>query len=153
MSCNNPDFLYPMFADIYYPTVTQGRMGQIEKTWVLDKTIVCNATTIGGAGTEEIRPEVFVQNEGKLIARSKVDLRYNSESLKQAPTNIIITNIRLCDGTLVYKETAGPRAGLGTVYELGTIEPFINPFGQIEYYKMLWRKTENQSVGEIVDES
>jgi hypothetical protein len=47
-----------------------------------------------------------------------------------------------------YKETAGPRTGRGTIYEIGTFEPFIGPFGEIEYYKMLWRRTENQTVGD-----
>jgi hypothetical protein len=49
---------------------------------------------------------------------------------------------------LVYKETAGPRAGRGTIYEVGTLEPFVGPFGDIEYFKMLWRRTENQTVGD-----
>jgi len=49
---------------------------------------------------------------------------------------------------LIYKETAGPRAGKGTIYEIGTLEPFIGPFGDIEYYRMLWRRSENQDVND-----
>jgi hypothetical protein len=146
MSCETIDFLYPFFADVYYPTVTQTSSGKIKKEWALDKTIVCNAASVGGAGTEEIKPEVFVQYEGKLIARSKSDIRIMANATSQSATNILITNIRNCSGEIVYKETSGPRLGEGTVYELATIEPFVGPFGTTEYYKMLWRKTGNQVI-------
>jgi len=148
MSCETIDFLYPFFADVYYPTVTQTASGKIRKEWTLDRTIVCNAASVGGAGKEDIRPEVFVQYENKLIARSKIDLRISQNGTSYSPTNILITNIRSCNGNIVYKETTGPRSGEGSVYEIGTIEPFVGPFGTIEYYKMLWRKTDNQVIVE-----
>ena len=150
MSCETIDFLYPFFADVYYPTVTQTASGKIRKEWTLDKTIVCNAASVGGAGTEEIKPETFVQYEGKLIARAKSDIRIMADGSSQSPSNVLITNIRNCSGEIIYKETAGPRAGEGSVYELGTIEPFVGPFGSIEYYKMLWRKTDNQNIAEVL---
>ena len=145
--CNSTDFVYPMLADIYTPTITQGEYGQIQKAWTLDQTAVCNATSVGGAGKEDIRPEVFIQHQGELIARMKIDPRYLSDSSEVATTNILITNIRSCYGEVLYKETSGPRSGSGTIYEIATLEPFINPFGQIEYYKMLWRRTETQAIG------
>lgn len=144
MGCNDIDFLYPMYADVYYPKVTQGNYGNIKKEWVLDRTIICNATPVGGAGKEEIDPTPFIEYNGKLIGRSKIDLRIDSVGIQQAMTNIIVTNIQNCDGTLIYKETAGPRKGFGTLYEIATFEPFINPFGQIEYYKMVLRRTDDQ---------
>jgi hypothetical protein len=144
--CDTIDFLYPMLADVYYATVSQSSSGAIKKAWVLDRTIVCNAAGVGGAGQEEIRPEIFVQFEGSLIARSKIDVRVMSDLSQQSPTNILITNIRNCNGTVIYKETAGSRKDKGTVYEIATLEPFVGPFGSIEYYKMLWRKTEDQKV-------
>ena len=56
-------------------------------------------------------------------------------------------NIRdLVAWNLIYKETAGPRAGRGTIYEVATLEPFLGPFNDIEYFKVLLRKTENQAV-------
>jgi hypothetical protein len=147
--CENvSDFMYPMLADVYYPVINQGSYGEIKKEWGFDRTIVCNAEGIGGAGKEEIRPEVFTQHENKLVARSKTDVRISSASTRQSNTNILITNIRSSAGELLYKETSGPRAGLGSVYEIATLEPFVGPFGSIEYYKMVWRKTENQVVDE-----
>jgi hypothetical protein len=91
---------------------------------------------------------MFLQYEDKLVVRSKADLRIKSNLSQEATTNILITNIRLSHGQLIYKETAGPRAGKGTIYEIGTLEPFTGPFSNIEYYKMLWRRTESQAVGD-----
>lgn len=146
MNSCDVDFLYPMKADIYYPIITQNDYGQPNKNWVFDRTVACNATPVGGAGTEEIKPEVFLQYKDKLVARSKSDLRISDSNQLNAETNILITNIRNANDLLIYKETAGPRAGKGTIYEVGTLEPFIGPFGDIEYYKMLWRRSENQDV-------
>jgi hypothetical protein len=148
MNCDTTDFMYPMLADIYYPMVTQGAYGEIKKEWVFDRTVACNATSIGGAGTEDIKPEVFLQYENKLIARTRKDLRLSSLEINEAVTNILITNIRSPSGTILYRETAGPRSGRGTIYEIGTLEPFIGPFGDTEYYKMLWRRTESQAIGD-----
>lgn len=146
--CEATDFMYPMKADIYFPILTQGDYGQPKKDWVYDRTIVCNATTVGGAGTEDIKPEAFLQYENKLISRTKNDPRISSQNSTNAVTNILITNIRDANDRVIYKETAGARAGRGTIYEVATVEPFVGPFGSVEYYKMLWRRTENQTVGD-----
>jgi hypothetical protein len=137
-----------MLADVYYPIITQGPFGEIKKEWVFDRTISCNATTVGGAGSEQIKPDMFLQYEDKLVVRSRGDLRIKSNFSQEATTNILVTNIRLSHGQLIYKETAGPRAGKGTIYEIGTLDPFTGPFNNIEYYKMLWRRTESQAVGD-----
>jgi hypothetical protein len=144
MACNDIDFIYPLYADVYYPVVTQQALGSIKKAWMIDRTFVCNATPVGGASKEDIAPETFIQYEGKLISRAKTDLRIATNGASYAVPNILITNIQTCAGEVLYKETAGPRNNQPTIYELETIEPFLNPFGKIEYYKMLWRKIENQ---------
>lgn len=146
--CDNPDFLYPMKADIYYAVIKQNTYGQPQSTWIFDRTITCSATPVGGAGKEELRPEVFLQNDGKLIARTKTDPRVSSHENNYAMTNILVTNIRNAQDNIIYKETAGPRSGRATIYEFGTVEPFTGPFGDIEYYKILWRRTESQAVGD-----
>lgn len=147
-NCETPDFIFPMYADIYYPIITQGAYGEVKKEWVFDRTIICNATPVGGAGEEDIKPAEFLQYENKLVARSKIDLRITSNEAKQAITNILITNIRNTNNEMIYKETSGARSGRGTIYEVATLEPFLGPFNSIEYYKMVWRRSENQSVGD-----
>ena len=147
-SCEQTDFMYPMKADIYYPIINQTQYGQATKTWVFDRTIICNATSVGGAGTEDIKPETFLQYENKLIARTKADPRTSSNNSENAITNILVTNIRNAYDEIIYKETAGPRSGKGTIYEMATVEPFTGPFGSVEYFKMLWRRTENKTVSD-----
>ena len=146
--CPETDFMYPMMADIYYPVISQTDYGQATKKWVLDRTIILNATPVGGAGQEDIKPEIFLQYENKLVSRVKEDPRMSTSNGSNAITNILIANIRNAQEVLIYKETAGVRAGRGTIYELGTVEPFTGPFGSIEYYKMLLRRAENQTVGD-----
>ena len=146
--CEDTDFMFPMKADVYYPIITQGDYGQPKKDWVFDKTISCNATPIGGAGSENIKPETFLQYENKLLARTKNDPRISSNNSENAITNILVTNIRNAHEDMIYRETAGPRSGKGTIYEMATVEPFMGPFGSVEYFKMLWRRTENQTIGD-----
>ena len=146
--CLETDFMYPMKADIYYPIINQTQYGQATKSWVFDRTIICNATSVGGAGQEDIKPATFLQFENKLIARTKTDPRVSSNNAENAITNILISNIRTANDEIIYKETAGPRSGRGTIYEMATVEPFTGPFGSVEYFKMLWRRTENQTVSD-----
>ena len=146
--CETPDFIYPMKADIYYPIITQNQYGQPNKNWVFDRTVTLNASSVGGAGAEEIKPAEFLQYENKLICRIRSDIRISSNDENNALTNILVTNIRSADDLLIYKETAGPRNGRGTIYEVATIDPFVGPFKSIEYFKVLLRRTENQAVGD-----
>jgi hypothetical protein len=147
-SCEVTDFMYPMKADLYYATIKQNEYGQPKKTWIYDRTIICNATPVGGASKEEIKPELFLQNIGQLIARTQLDPRVSSHESNNSMTNILVTNIRNANDVPIYKETTGPRSGRATIYEFGTVEPFVGPFGDIQYYKILWRRSENQSVDE-----
>ena len=146
--CPETDFMYPMKADIYYPVISQTDYGQATKKWGLDRVIILNATPVGGAGQEDIKPEIFLQYENKLVSRIKEDPRMSTSNGSNAITNILIANIRNAQDVLIYKETAGVRAGRGTIYELGTVEPMTGPFGSIDYYKMLLRRAENQTVGD-----
>ncbi len=74
-SCETTDFMYPMKADIYFPILAQGDYGQPKKDWVYDRTIICNATPVGGAGTEDIKPETFLQYENKFLNHACKQMR------------------------------------------------------------------------------
>lgn len=148
MNCESTDFIYPLLADIYYPIITQNGYGQTKKEWVLDRTVSVNAEPLTRKAIQDMQPSVFLQFEGKLSARTKKDPRVSSQKENNAITNILITNVRFPNGEIVYLETAGPRNGKGTIYEVATIEPFVGGLQTIEYYQMLWRKAENQSVGD-----
>jgi hypothetical protein len=139
------DAMFPMLADIYYPIVEQGAFGNVEKQWVLDRTITCNFNGAGTAWKEDIKPNVAIIQDSILLGRTKTDLRISSLEAKNAVTNVIVTNIRDKSGNHIYTETAGPRVGKSTIFEIATLEPFVGPFGDIEYYKVVVRRSENQA--------
>jgi hypothetical protein len=144
--CETPDYLFPMLADVYYPIVEQGAYGDVKKNWVLDKTVACQFNTAGTANKEELRPEVKLLQDTSLIGRVKSDIRFSSEEKRNALTNIVITNIRDRNGNLVYLETSGARAGQPTIFELATFDPMLGPFSNVEFYKLILRRSENQAV-------
>lgn len=144
-SCNTPDFIYPLKADIYYPIVKQGAYGNVEKTWVVDRTIVCNFAPAGTAGGEDVKPNPMINIEMVLLGRTKDDLRISESKSKDAIVNIIVTNIRTRSDQPVYIETSGSRSGRSTIFEVASNEPIVNPFGDIEYYKVVIRRSENQA--------
>jgi hypothetical protein len=65
---------------------------------------------------------------------------------KNSITNVIVTNIRDKNCNDIYTETSGPRSGKSTIFEIATQDPFVGPFGSVEYYKLIIRRSENQAV-------
>ncbi len=146
MSCNSTDFMFPMCADIFYPIVDQGPYGDIKKTWILDRTIICNFNAAGSAFKEEVTPNIDLTQNVLLVGRVKKDIRVSQRDSANSIVNVIVTNIRDSHGNPIYLETAGVRAGKSTIFEVATQEPFVGPFGSVEYYKIILRRSENQAV-------
>lgn len=143
--CDTTDFIYPLKADVYYPIVEQGAYGNVQKTWIMDRTISCNFAPAGTASSEEVKPNPLINIDVSLIGRTKNDLRVSSSNAKDAITNVILTNIRSANNSLIYTETSGPRSGKATIFEIASNEPIVGPFGDIEYYKVIIRRSENQA--------
>jgi hypothetical protein len=144
--CETPDFVFPMQADIFYPIVEQGTYGNLKKQWILDRTVVCNLTPAGSAFGEDVKPNVNITQEGILMGRARTDVRISTQGSKNSITNVIITNIKDKFGNFVYLETSGPRAGKSTIFEVATNEPYMGPFGSVEHYGLVLRRSENQAV-------
>ena len=143
--CESPDFMFPMQASVYHPIVEQGDFGAIKKKWVLDRTFACSFSSGGSAFKEEVKPNVNITQNSILVGRVKSDLRISLLDSKNSLTNILISDIKDQEGNLIYMETSGPRSGKGTLFEVATFEPFTGPFGSIESYKLVIRRSENQS--------
>jgi len=143
--CETPDFMFPMQASLYHPIVEQGDFGAIKKQWVLDRTFACTLSSGGSAFKEEVKPNVNITQNSLLVGRTKSDIRISSRKEKNSLTNILISDIRDQEGSLVYMETSGVRSGKGTLFEIATYEPFVGPFGVVESYKLVIRRSENQS--------
>jgi hypothetical protein len=134
-----------MTADLYYPIISQGSYGEVKKDWVFDRKIALNAMPFSRKGTGEIAPAVFLQYKDMLVGRTKGDIRVTSNNNTEALTNILITNISSASGELIYKESAGPRSGRGTIYEIASYDPHFAPYGDIDYYSFTIRRSENQA--------
>lgn len=146
MDCGKgTDFVYPLLADVYYPVVEQGAYGNVKKQWILDSMVPCYFSAVGSAGKEEVKPNVNITKEVSLIGRVKKDIRIAATSQQNAITNVIITNIRDASCNPVYLETSGPRSGKSTIFEVASQEPTLGPFGSVEYYKLVIRRSENQA--------
>lgn len=146
MICEETDYIFPMTADIYYPITEQGPYGNIKKQWVLDKTIAANFNAVGRKGMEEMTPNLNITQKTHLLGRVKTDIRISSLDDNNSVTNILLTSIKDKNCNEIYLETSGPRAGKSTIFEIATQEPFVGPFGGIEYYNLVIRRSENQAV-------
>jgi len=144
MECEPNDFMFPMQADIFYPDVEQSAYGNITKTWKLDRKIACSFNPAGTAFKEEINPRIDITQDSLLLGRVRQDIRFSSLQESFALTNIVVSNISDKNGNEIYVETAGQRKGKSTIFEIATIQPFSGPFGSIEYYKIVLRRSENQ---------
>lgn len=145
-TCEATSFMFPMLADVYYPITDTTAYGNVKKTWVLDKTIACSFNEAGVSYKEDIKPDPDIKTEMLLLGRVMRDIRISSDSDKNASTNVLITNIRDALGNQIYIETSGIRSGKSTLFEVATQAPFVNPFGSVEYYKVVLRRSENQGV-------
>jgi hypothetical protein len=143
-TCETTSFTFPILADIFYPIVEQTALGSIKKQWIHDKTLACSFTTAGSALAEDVKPNINITKELILSGRVRSDIRLSTSESRNAITNILVTNIRDVNGNQIYVETSGPRSGQSTLFEVATNEPFLNPFGSIEYYKVVLRRSENQ---------
>lgn len=147
MICETTDFMFPMLADVYYPIVEQTALGSVKRQWVLDRSIACSFSSSSGGSSskEEIVPNIDISQTTLLSGRVKTDIRVSSRDNSNAITNVIITNIRSGNGESIYMETSGIRKGQPTIFEIASQRPFSGPFGNVEYYTLLIRRSENQA--------
>jgi hypothetical protein len=145
-TCEDTSIIFPMLADIYYPIVDQGAYGNVKKNWIHDRTIACNFNSAGTAWKEDIKPNANITQDSVMLGRVRTDIRFSNEDTQNSITNIIVTNIKDKNLNEIYVETSGPRAGKSTLFEVATVEPFLGPFGSVEYYKVIVRRSENQAV-------
>jgi hypothetical protein len=147
MTCEQTNSIYPLLVDVYYPSVSQSPYGIVEKQWMLDSSIACFFASAGRKYKQDLSTERSKINiDISLVGRIKKDIRISDSANEKSIVNIILTNIRDSSGTSIYNESSGPRTGLPTIFEIASIEPVLGPFGKVDYYKAVIRRSENQAV-------
>lgn len=141
MQCLSTHPLFNMSLDVYYSSSAQDKYGAKNKDWGFDQTLKGYVETVGS----DDKSKTFFEYQGKLIGRTKKDPRIDSEGNKHPVTDILITDIKdIKTSTQYYLETSGPRVGQSTLYEITAIEPFIDPFNKIEYWRLFLNKIDAQ---------
>ena len=55
IACEPTDFLYPLLADVFYPIIDQGAYGNVQKKWVLDRTIAVALNPAGRKYMQQVQ--------------------------------------------------------------------------------------------------
>lgn len=146
MDCPENIF-FSMNMDIYYSVDNQDKFGKDVKTWTVDRTVLGYAEILGSVSKDGLKSGQFFEYEGKLIGRTKEDPRISLEGINYPITSIIITNIcGATSGQEFYTESYGDRSGLSTIFELMAVEAYVNPWNEIEYYKILFNRSDKQLI-------
>lgn len=149
------DIFFPLECDIYYAKEEQDKYGAVNRKWFFDSSQVCSFHSIGDestAGNLSFNDNKFYSLESTIYGRIKNDIRVASDGLYYPQSHILITNIRggSCDPkTPYFIETNGNYAGKPTVFELKMIQPYIGPFGNIEYYKAQLERSDYQELNDV----
>lgn len=145
-NCESTDFTYPLLADVYYAIVGQSAYGDVNKQWILDRSVACAFAPASRKGVAQIQPNVELFQDDNLYGRLRKDLRIGADGTENAITNVLITNIRDNSGNSIYNETSGIRKGKTTLFEVAGNDPIVGPFGSAEYWRVIIRRSENQGV-------
>jgi hypothetical protein len=144
MICETTDYQFPLLADVYHPLVEQGAYGNVSRQWIHDRTIAISVFPDAKASQADVRSNIDVTYKTVLIGRVRGDLRVSSTEKDFAVTNVIVSNIRDSSGNHIYTETSGPRSGKSTLFEIASSQPFVGPFGSVEFFKISLRRSDNQ---------
>jgi hypothetical protein len=143
MQCLSTHPLFTMNFDIYYAEKKQDKYGQQKKKWKFDQTLRGFVETVGS----EDKTKTFFEYQGKLIGRTLKDPRSSIQGFSYPITDILVTQIRdIKNSTEFYIETYGERKGKSTLYEISAIEPHIDPFNKIEYWRIFLNKMDAQVI-------
>jgi hypothetical protein len=145
MCVDCPDDLMTMHLDLYYADEEQDKYGREVKTWIYDRTTRGYVEILGAVVEQALKAGQFFEYRDKLVGRTKIDPRISSDGSQHAITSMLITNIRDAKSdTEFYTESTGERSGKSTLYEVLAVEPYVNPWNEIEYYKILFNRSDRQ---------
>ena len=168
-----PDFLYQMSCDVFYAQYTspnstapetiaitqdefgmsqpvttggvgQNEFGEAEKVWQRDRTeLESYFNVMGTANLQNLKADTFFEYKKRLNGRFRFpsDPRVDFENNSHPISSILVTNIidKNSGQQLHLDENSNP-----IIFDVMSVDPFINPFGKIEYYKILLERADYQ---------
>ena len=170
-----PDFLYQMSCDVFYAQYTspnstapetiaitqdefgmsqpvttggvgQNEFGEAEKVWQRDRTeLESYFNVMGTVNLQDLKADTSFEYKKRLNGRFRFpsDPRVDFENNSHPISSILVTNIidKNSGQQLHLDENSNP-----IIFDVMSVDPFINPFGKIEYYKILLERADNQFI-------
>lgn len=140
----SPSSLYfPMTIDVYYSTQTQSALGTIQNEWVYDRTVNCSA----------VRPQMeqmsdFLKqssrdtdNAPKVNLRTLAPVTVGTDGTVYRYSEVMLTNLKTASGVSLWNEDASTP----TRFELESVEPIADGFGEVFGYRSLIVRSLDQS--------
>ena len=168
-----PDFLYQMSCDVFYAQYTspnstepetiaitqdefgmsqpvttggvgQNEFGEAEKVWQRDRTeLESYFNVMGTVNLQDLKADTLFEYKKRLNGRFRFpsDPRVDFENNSHPISSILVTNIidKNSGQQLHLDENNNP-----IIFDVMSVDPFINPFGKIEYYKILLERADDQ---------
>lgn len=135
--------LYNTEFSVYYSRQAQDAYGKITRTWILDRTE--RGTVKSFSNSYSVNQQNTLR--GDLKGQTEEDLRIDSDGNLYPLTEILVT----ITDPAIYIETAGPRKGLTTMYEVHESTPVVGPFGEVLHFNVILTRSIDQSTVGIVE--
>lgn len=143
------DIFFAMKADLYYSIKEQNEFGEMEKSWIKNRTVKCSAITALSDKTlmPELKASEFLNLSNNLYFRTDTDVRIQEfDQQDQDPvihpiTDILITNIRDNVGNNAYPDYLGK-----TKFEVVTVVPSFNEFQARNYFRVYIQRSQDQRI-------
>lgn len=142
LSGNLSPMFYPMTADIYYAMSTQNELGQIEKSWLYDRTINCSAIKERAEynAKNSVSAEKFLAYSVKINFRTSENMYRAASGVIHRPTDLLIAHIKDPAGNYIWLEDADE----DTTFEVESMEPMFDETHTLAGYRALLVRSGNQ---------
>ena len=169
-----PDFLYQMKCDVFYAEYTspnstevetiaetqdefgnvigavesggvgQNEWGEAEKVWQRDRTeLESYFNVMGTVNLQDLTADREFEYKKRLNGRFRFpsDPRLDNDGNYHPISSILVSNIidKKTGQQLHLDENGNP-----IIFEVMSVDPFINPFGKTEYFKLLLERADDQ---------
>ena len=168
-----PDFLYEMKCDVFYAEydaakgtwpetiaetqdefgnvisvesggVGQNEWGEAEKVWQRDRTeLESYFNVMGTVNLQDLTADREFEYKKRLNGRFRYpsDPRLDNDGNYHPISSILVSNIinKNSGQQLHLDENGNP-----IIFEVMSVDPFINPFGKTEYFKLLLERSDDQ---------